>query len=180
MRARPTPQLSGLRVEQLKSGFTVFSIGTFAADCSLWRILTGALSHSALRFLQALRLHKCASLPACAHSDTASLSHLDTCSRAGRRFELVIQDLMLDWTTDGNGASHTANVLSDAGFIRLSKPEPKAGTSEAAPEGALCSFLSSAVCCCSTPVGQCHMRQPQATYHRTAQGMVCGRQAGRT
>ena len=43
---------------------------------------------------------------------------------------------MLDWTTDRNGASHTANVLSDAGFIRLSKPEPKAGTTEAAPEGA--------------------------------------------
>ena len=70
---------------------------------------------------------------------------------------------MLDWTTDRNGASHTANVLSDAGFIRLSKPDPKAGTNEAAPEGTLCSFLSSAVRCCSTTIGHAicgNHRQP--------------------
>ncbi|KAK9846403.1 hypothetical protein WJX81_003127 [Elliptochloris bilobata] len=93
VRARPTPELSGLRVEQRKSCFTVFSISAIAADSSLWRILTG------------------------------------------RRFELVVQEPVLDWTTDRNGASHTANVLADAGFIRLGKPAPKAGAAEAAPEG---------------------------------------------
>ena len=67
---------------------------------------------------------------------------------AGRRFELVIQELMLDWTTDRNGASHTANVLSDAGFIRLSKPEPKEGAKEAAPEGTrCCRGVCTSVCC---------------------------------
>lgn len=56
---------------------------------------------------------------------------------AGRPFELVIQEPVLDWTTDANGYSHTANLLAEAGFIKLANNTSQGAASEATPEGAL-------------------------------------------
>ncbi len=56
---------------------------------------------------------------------------------AGRPFQLVIQEPVLDWTTDANGVSHTANLLAEAGFIKLAGAAPQGAASEATPEGAL-------------------------------------------
>jgi hypothetical protein len=56
---------------------------------------------------------------------------------AGRPFQLVIQEPVLDWTTDANGISHTANLLAEAGFIKLAGAAPQGAASEATPEGAL-------------------------------------------
>jgi len=55
---------------------------------------------------------------------------------AGRPF-LVIQEPVLDWTTDANGVSHTANLLAEAGFIKLAGAAPQGAATEATPEGAL-------------------------------------------
>ena len=61
-------------------------------------------------------------------------SRLTRACCVGRRFDVLVQEVILDWTTDSNGVSHTANVLADAGFIKL-KRESKGSAEDAAPEG---------------------------------------------
>lgn len=130
LRAFPSLELSGLRVKRL--GFTVCSIRTVAADASLWRVLTGAPGTLQGPFGM---LYSCRKAH---HSVTHT--RCPTCQQecfgcAGHPFNLDVEELMLDWTTDRNGATHFANLLSEAGLIQLPKPGPCNNATEASPTG---------------------------------------------